>query len=58
MSDDGGSVSEVDYTTPHSRVGASGAEDDGPGDRGGLYANPTASDSPEKGLGGRPAEAV
>ena len=40
MSDDGGSVSEVDYTTPHSRVGASGAEDDGPGDRGDSTRTP------------------
>ena len=40
MSDDGGSVSEVDYTTPHSRVGASGAEDDGPGDRGDSTQTP------------------
>ena len=57
MSDDGGSVSEVDYTTPHSRVGASGAEDDGPGDRGTLR-EPHGERFPEKGLGGRPAEAV
>lgn len=40
MSDDGGSVSDVDYTTPHSRVGASGAEDDGPGDRGDSTQTP------------------
>ena len=40
MSDDGGSVSEVDYTTPHSRVGASGAEDDDPGDRGDSTRTP------------------
>ena len=54
MSDDGGSVSEVDYTTPHSRVGASGAEDDGPGDRGDSTRTPRRAIPRRRALEGGP----
>jgi len=54
MSDDGGSVSEVDYTTPHSRVGASSAEDDGPGDRGDSTRTPRRAIPRRRALEGGP----